>query len=272
MMDMAAASSCYLFHYIGTVYTAGKKTGYCPEEFVEAEYFNNVYEETKYKGEKLALEGCSRVGIPLNIYRPSIVYGDSESGRTFQFKTLYYVVRMVQFLRDIFLLDISENQGKNAEEMGVGIDDDGTTYCSVRLKKKEKGRINVIPINYFVDACMAIMDECLDGGIFQIVSKTPKRLTDLVEYSQRFFNIRGIRDVDEGDFDIVPPNALEALVNSRLEIYDPYIRDTRIFGSENTEDILGKRGITCPDLDYQVFDRCMQYAIEADWGNKIFEA
>jgi nucleoside-diphosphate-sugar epimerase len=272
MVGMAAASSCFFFHYISTVYMAGKKTGYCPEEFVETEHFNNVYEETKYKGEKLALEGCNRAGIKLNIYRPSIIYGDSESGKANQFRTLYYPMKMIQYVRDTFLLDIRENQGKNTEELGFRVDDNGTMYCSVRIKKNEKGRLNVIPINYFIDACMAIMDESLDGGIFQIVSQTPQSLDDLIEYGQRFFNINGIRAVDEEDFDIAPPNPVEALVNSRLDIYDPYMRDTRIFGSENTKDILGKRNITCPDLDYEVFERCMKYAIEVDWGNNIFEA
>ena len=48
----------------------------------------------------------------------------------------------------------------------------------------------------------------------------------------------------------------------------PYISDKRIFKRENTD------MVTCnaypPDLSYEIFEKCMAFAISADWGKKLF--
>jgi hypothetical protein len=33
---------------------------------------------------------------------------------------------------------------------------------------------------------------------------------------------------------------------------------------------LARRHITCPALDYALFSRCIRYAIEVDWGKRLF--
>jgi len=271
VLDLAAAGSCYFFHQFSTAYVAGKRTGHCPETFVETEQFTNVYEETKHKGEQAALEVCSRAGLRLNIYRPSIVYGDSASGRTLRFSAVYYPVKTALYFKKIFLRDIMENGGTQAKEMGVHMDGNGTMHLPIRIEKKDEGGVNVVPVDYFVEASMAIMEESLDGGIFHIVNDRLTKLDDLVDYTQRHFNIEGIRTVEKEELDATPRNALEALVRTYIEIYEPYMRDTRVFGIERSGPILKKRKILCPDFDYEMFKRCMSYAVEVDWGNGLYE-
>ena len=118
---------------------------------------------------------------------------------------------------------------------------------------------------------MAIMEESLEGDIFHIVSKDPKSLDDLVDYTQRFFNITGIRAVEKSEFNKTARNALETLTASYIDIYQPYMRDTRVFGSEKADVILKKRDIPCPPFDYGIFERCITYAMEVDWGNRLYE-
>jgi len=31
-----------------------------------------------------------------------------------------------------------------------------------------------------------------------------------------------------------------------------------------------RQNITCPDFDFEVFSRCMIYALAIDWGKKLF--
>jgi nucleoside-diphosphate-sugar epimerase len=271
VLDMATAGSCYFFHHVSTAYVAGKKSGYCEEAWVETQNFTNVYEETKYKGERAVLEACSKADLGLNIYRPSIVYGNSETGRSIRFNALYYPVKTALYFRDIYRLDIEENEGKNAEKMGVRVTDGGAIYLPVRMEKGDGGGLNVIPVDFFVQVCMAIMEESLDGDIFHIVNNKPKMLDDLIDYTQRFFGISGIRGVRKEDFEAAPKNALETVVDDYLDIYGPYMRDMRIFGTEKTDAILSRKGVTCPELDYDIFERCMRYAVQVDWGNKLFE-
>lgn len=99
LLDFAAKSSCCFFHFISTAYVAGKKRGSCPEALVETQRFFNVYEETKYRAEKTAAKRCSKEGMRLNIYRPSIVYGNSRTGKTLRFNAMYYPVKMLVFFK-----------------------------------------------------------------------------------------------------------------------------------------------------------------------------
>jgi len=271
VLDMALAGNCRFFHHVSTAYVAGIRKGYCPELLVETRNFTNVYEETKHQGEKLVLETCSKGGLRCNIYRPSIVYGNSVTGKTLRFNAIYYPVKTALFFRDLYLEDVLKNEGKNAKKMDVRVKDDGTVHLPIRIEKEESGRLNVIPVDFFLKACMAIMEESLDGDIFHIVSKDPKRLDDLVDYTQRFFNITGIRAVEKGEFDKTERNALEILAASYIDIYQPYMQDTRVFGSEKADAILKKRGLSCPVFDYGIFERCITYAMEVDWGNRLYE-
>lgn len=119
VLEFAARSHCYFLHLMSTAYVAGKRTGLCKEEMVGTREFLNVYEETKYLAERNAWTRCQSEGIRLNIYRPSIVYGDSRDGRTLLFNGLYYPIRTVVFFSKLYEEDIDEHGGKKARDMGV---------------------------------------------------------------------------------------------------------------------------------------------------------
>ena len=160
VLDLALHSRCYFLHHISTAYVAGKKEGLCKEEFAENRCFHNVYEETKYRAEKTAIQVCQNSGIRLNIYRPSIVYGDSESGKSIRFNALYYPVKMIQYFKNLFTRDIEENGGQSAAKLGVKLDSDGRMILPIRLKKDVNGSLNVIPVDFFVKACSVSWLSC----------------------------------------------------------------------------------------------------------------
>jgi nucleoside-diphosphate-sugar epimerase len=272
LWTLAAGSGrgCYFFHHISTVYVAGKRTGNCPEQLIDTHEFHNVYEETKYRAERYVWEKFPGIGCRVNIYRPSIVYGHSRTGKSLRFNALYFPIKTALFLKQMFENDIKENQGTKARQMGVRIDDDGAMVLPIRLEKKQGSTINLIPIDFFTDAFIAVMEESLEGDIFHIVSPFPKRLEDIIDYGRELFHIRGVRGVDKKRFEQEPANALEMLFNQYLEIYQPYLRDTRNFDFRKTEAILKKRNITCPDFDFEVFSRCMKYALAVQWGKELF--
>lgn len=270
ILALAAGSGCYFFHQVSTAYVAGKRAGPCKEELVETREFTNVYEETKYLAERIIKARCEREGIKLTIYRPSIVYGDSQSGRTIRFDGVYYPVRTVSFFKNLYEKDINEHGGKKAHEMGVEIDEKGRMYLPLRVEVTASGGINLIPIDYFVRAFMAIMEDCLEGEVFHIVNTRITTIEDLAEHTRRFFHIEGIQPVPRDAFTGAPRNGLEILFDRYIEAYGPYMKDKRVFKNGKTEAILGKRNIACPDFDYEVFSRCMQYAVDVDWGTRLF--
>jgi nucleoside-diphosphate-sugar epimerase len=269
LLDWAARSRCYFFHHLSTAYVAGKREGVCREAPVEAGAFTNVYEESKCRGEQMVVERCSREGIRWGIYRPSIVYGDSRTGKSLSFRALYYPVRTVLYFKNLYRTDMLEQNGRRAKEMGVRMEADGTIRLPLRLEVNAEGGINLIPIDFFLQAFMAVWEDSPEGGIFHLVNPRPKRIEDLIEYTQRLFRITGIRAVSGDDFQKTPRNPLEILLETFLEAYQPYIRDQRVFDCRKTEPILQRRQILCPDFDFEIFSRCMNYAVAAGWGTKI---
>jgi nucleoside-diphosphate-sugar epimerase len=264
-------SHAYFLHHISTAYVAGKTAdGVCREEIEQPAEFNNVYEETKHKSEVLARGFCKDNGIRLSLYRPTIVYGDSETGRSTRFNALYFPVKTVAFLRDLFTKDISENGGRKAAPLGITPASGGRIHMPIRLEKNLKGRLNLIPIDFFVRAFYALFEEALDGGIFTLACDEPVTLDTLVEFVNEKFGIKGIVTTN-GNGPVLSKNPLEVMFSAYLEAYRPYMLDTRHFSGNNARPILESKNIVCPPFTYDIFSRCMDYAVSVDWGKRVFE-
>ena len=270
VLDFAARGRTVFFHHVSTVFVAGKRTGLCREEWVESGEFTNVYEESKARGEILARDLCQREGIRLNVYRPSIVYGDSRTGRTLRFNALYFPVKAAVFLRDIYLADIRERDGRKASELGIRMKEDGHLFMPIRIEVGRKGGINLVPIDHCVDVFMAILENGLEGGVYHIVNSRPTRIEDIVDHAKRLFRLDGIETCGPEAFDARPKNALEALYDATLDVYRPYMQDLRAFEIKNAAPVLERHGLVCPEFDYDVFARCMSYAVETGWGARLF--
>jgi long-chain acyl-CoA synthetase len=76
------------FSYVSTAYVAGEPGGlFREDELAVGQRFRNPYERSKFEAElALRREGAD---LPLQILRPSIVVGDSTTGRTTSFNVLY---------------------------------------------------------------------------------------------------------------------------------------------------------------------------------------
>lgn len=83
------------YNYISTCYIAGKRQG----EILETELEHNAghrnfYEETKYLAE-IEVERL-KSHLPVTIYRPSVVVGDSETGETAKYDGIYYLINYLR--------------------------------------------------------------------------------------------------------------------------------------------------------------------------------
>ncbi len=66
---------------MSTAYVAGNTSGLCMEKEVLQNDFHNPYEESKKKAEDALVSLCGERDIPLTIFRPSITYGESTTGK-----------------------------------------------------------------------------------------------------------------------------------------------------------------------------------------------
>ena len=80
-------------HYVSTCYVSGRHDGVFRESDLDVgQRFNNFYEETKFLAE---VEVRKRAGLPVSIYRPAVVVGDSRSGATQKFDGPYFVMQWI---------------------------------------------------------------------------------------------------------------------------------------------------------------------------------
>ena len=271
LLDLLQQSPCRSLHLISTAYVAGQSSGPCPEDVHQPPGFHNVYEETKFEAERLARKRCAETGLSLQVYRPSIVYGDARSGRTLIFNALYYPIRTVHYFQKLYTRDLRDNNGRKARAMGVHFQSDGRLHLPLRLSSRDEQGINLIPVDHFVRAFMAIREAGPpEGGVFHIVNPANTSLERITDYTRRFFGLSGIRLAPPEDFRTRPRNGLEVLFDKHIQAYGPYLQDTRIFEHARTSALLAERGIVCPEFSYDIYAACMGYALDVDWGRGLF--
>jgi nucleoside-diphosphate-sugar epimerase len=128
LLGLAADARAEHLYYISTAYAAGKCEGLCMESPITTSCFTNVYEESKAQAEGIIGRFCENSGVPLSILRPSIVYGHSKTGNALKFNALYYPVKSLSCIRDIFMKDIVEHWGQRSRRWGIRLGDDGILY------------------------------------------------------------------------------------------------------------------------------------------------
>lgn len=262
--DLARDSDSSALHHISTAYVTQTAQAISYETPVTRSDFANIYEETKTAAEKVIMSECSRQGIPYTIIRPSIVYGDSTTGRANYFNALYYHVRALKIIRDIYRKDIDEYEGRRSRGFGIYYYPDGSLRLPLRIFLPCKGNLNLIPINFFTEIMLSIIENPRCGSIYHVTNDIPKSIEEIAGYCEKFLKIQGIRVVygdftDEGDLN--PP---EEIFNRLARPYLPYLSDTRIFDRTNTR---MASGISAPEMTYDIFLRCMEYAVRTSWGS-----
>ena len=152
-----------------------------------------MLKDDRHQAELLLREFCRRKSIRLFIYRPSVVYGNSRTGKTFRFNALYHPVRSIAYLRDLFMKDLLENSGNQARKMGISQDPtDQTLHMPIRFQKRQGTGVNLIPIEYCTDSILELMNATGKDEIFHITNTQSTPLTDMVSFTGRFLKVSGM--------------------------------------------------------------------------------
>ncbi len=133
LLELAEAAPLRSLHHMSTAFVSGRRDGLCAEAIEDPPGFHNSYEESKLEAEKMVLDFGRRRHVPVYVHRPSIIVGDSADGRTLLFNAMYYPVRFSRYILDLLRMDIDQNEGRLAAEMGVHLREDGTLDVPVRL-------------------------------------------------------------------------------------------------------------------------------------------
>jgi nucleoside-diphosphate-sugar epimerase len=142
------------YNYISTCYVAGKRTGVIREDELDHdEGFRNHYEQSKYEAEREVEK--LKTDLPVTIFRPSVVVGDSETGETAKYDGIYFLIK---YLRKAPYLLRAINVGNK----------------SVRL--------NLVPVDFVVSAIAELaFDETATGKTIAVADPEPLTTGELFD-------------------------------------------------------------------------------------------
>lgn len=154
------------YHYVSTCYVAGLRTGVILEtELRHNAGFRNYYEETKYLAEVEVDE--LKTQLPVTIYRPAVVCGDSRTGETAKYDGVYYLINYLRMQPDLLSF------------ANIGNHD---------------VRLNIVPVDFVVEAMTTLAkDERAVGATVQLADAQPLTTYDLFETIARSLAGRGSR-------------------------------------------------------------------------------
>ncbi|MDJ0943290.1 MAG: SDR family oxidoreductase [Kiloniellales bacterium] len=158
-VELAQAIGAGHFHHMSSIAAAGLYPGVFREDmFEEATKLEHPYFASKHEAEKVVRSACK---IPWRIYRPGIVVGDSRSGEMDKIDGPYYFFKPIQKIRGLLPPWMPT----------IGI---------------EGGRINLVPVDFVVDALDHIAHlEGQDGRCFHLTDPHPRRFGDVLSIFAR---------------------------------------------------------------------------------------
>lgn len=80
------------FSHVSTAYVAGTRSGQIMEDSLTDAGFSSLYEQSKFEGERLVAQAMGQ--LPVSVFRPGQIVGDSRTGFVKNFNTLYYPLKL----------------------------------------------------------------------------------------------------------------------------------------------------------------------------------
>jgi thioester reductase-like protein len=244
--QMAFSGVLQRFMYISTSSVSGRRGGMIYEDDLEmGQQFFNTYEQSKCESERIVRNSMHR--IPTTIVRPSVVIGDSRTGRTTSFNVIYVPLRL--FHRGLL----------NA------------------LPASPDTLLDLVPVNWVCDVIVYLLcASASDGKVFHITAG-PRRAVPLAEvtaaaalYFDKHSPLHRPRlisfvSMEEFRGRIAQRGSRADTLLVQLDTLIPYVTVSRLFDSAATDAMLSGSGIVLPEFR-TYSDNIFRYCLETNWG------
>jgi len=236
--------------YISTSYVSGNREGRILEDELDCgQQFGNTYEQTKFESEKYVRSLMKE--LPIMIFRPSIIVGDSRTGKTTAFNVLYLPLKLIS--------------------RGIVTTLPGSRYTS----------LDVVPVDFVCDAINHIFfnHDGFVGKTYHLTGSQAKATTtgEVVDLASDFFS-QTASDQPIPQIKFVPKelcHKVRQFVHSHtrrvlqaMEPFEPYLSGERTFDNSNTCSALRGTGIAPPQFKVY-YQNILRYCIETDWGKSF---
>lgn len=212
-------------HHVSTCYVSGDYAGtFTEDDFDRGQGFFNAYEESKYLAEQAVRERMAN-GLPVVIYRPSIVVGDSRTGATRKFDGLYFVIQWLLRQPRVALLP--------------------------SIGEPRNHYVNLAPCDFVADALAHLAGRVdVVGRTFHLCDPQPPTVAEAMSLlaeatGRRIVRVPLPRRVLKGVLRGVPP--VRRFVGMPAELVDYFAHPAR-HTCERTLEELRASGLRCPPL------------------------
>lgn len=229
--------------HVSTAYVAGAQGGQVDADALDLDgRFRNTYERSKAEGERLVRQHMA--SLPITVFRPSIVVGDSRNGEVSGVNTIYWSIKA--YLR------------------GMRV-----------LLARADTPIDLVPVDYVCDALLYILQrEDSVGHCFLLAggARTTISLGNLAAQICNYLGTPTPRILPPGLFSLIRVAAkLRCLGTRHLRVirntgsYLPYFVSNPTFDTTSTENVLNGSGIEVPPFESYV-GRLLDYCLKQGWG------
>ncbi|MFQ5494913.1 MAG: SDR family oxidoreductase [Phycisphaerae bacterium] len=237
---------------VSTAYVCGENVGHQPEVFFpDMPPVRNDYERSKWEAEELVWDWGRKKGVA-TICRPSILFGDSRTGRATAMKGLYLVARATEIL---------------ARAM-EGRDTADRHRIPLRILARGDATCNVVPVDWAARRITAIaLAPATESSVHHVTNPDPPTHAEVKGWLEAYFDIAGGRFTD-ATWPLADANHYEELFYSLGNICLDYFRNGLTFESRwAASSRSGQRLVDGPS-----FVRCLKYAQTTNWCRAAAEA
>ena len=217
VLNLAKRLDVRAFFHVSTAYVAGLHQGLVDEDtLLENPEFRNVYEESKYQGERMVRES----GLPFIIMRPSIIMGDSVTGEAKSDKMVYGVVKLCE--RALRILQ---------REYGETIPSSVTYF----IKGNRAASKNLIAIDDVTDLMLDVRQKGQVGKTYHLCNPYSTTIGEIHDCVQKILNINFLTaapDYPESH------DIRQKMIDRGIKVYEPYVLNSdSVFDMTNTRSI-----------------------------------
>jgi len=242
LLELAIETNCRELNYVSTAYVAGDTDRRFFEDDLDlSQKFNNSYEESKFEAEKLLRHFHNKTNISLNVFRPSIIMGDSVCGKTFNFNGLYTYIRAISAIGKKY----SCKDGK----------------IPLRLECNKNTVKNIVPVDFVSRAVAEIVKSENERGLrtYHLTNPNPPTLEWLNSTLHEILGLAKLDLISESGNGEKCLSKREMLIKNSISAYRPYLFNEPEFDVSQTSFILKEKGVLFPPTDKKYFFLIINY-------------
>ena len=216
------------FTYVSTAYVAGEPGGvFREDDLAVGQSFRNPYEQSKFEAEVTLRREAG--DLPLQVLRPSIVVGDSTTGRTTSFNVLYGPLRA--FARGAMRA----------------------------IPARRDSPVDIVPVDYVADRVYQLATDGPDGTFHLVAGRNATTVGRLLEMSSS--------ELERPEPVVLPPRLYTRLLHPLLRLRNPRLRRMEVYFPYFSMRVrFDDRHLGPGPRVERYFHRLVRYAERARWG------